>query len=159
MSTVTPRDILRDIESDLALLSTSMPDSVEAKVEAGSILWRVKDIASRILAQIKDDLRKEAIKLPASAQHEFEGQGSTATVKMPQPTLKVAEDADLDTLKKVLGDAFPDFFEEQVTVKPHAEFAQRVAAMEDEERRSLLLASVDRVENTPRVSFRRTDER
>jgi hypothetical protein len=58
-------------------------------------------------------------------------------------------------VKRVLGSEFGLFFEEVLTYKPRKEFEERVTALQNPLHKQILHNSVQRVEPTPRVSFRR----
>jgi len=147
----SPAQVLADVLSDIRILTESMPDSTEARVEAGSILVEIMSVTKEKLHSIKEELRKEADKLGESQAHFSTPYGSTATIKRPAPTVALKPESIL-RLRAALGDAFDEYIE--TTYKPRKGFSEKVASSNDHHRQPLL-DSVDQIENTPRVSFRR----
>jgi hypothetical protein len=132
--------------------------SLERKIEIGSILWAMGDSVKEVIDLVKTDVREAAVQ-------EMGGQvGSTtlegddwgeATVIIPSAQLVIPKGRDIDDLKRVLATKFSFFFEETITHKPHKEFEERVASMDDALTQKILLDAVERNELTPRVKFRR----
>lgn len=143
----------------LEAIKESMKDaSIERKVEVGSVLWDLGDRVKDVLDGIKADVRRAAIKelngQTGNASFEGDDMGS-ANVTVLAARLKVPKGKDFDSIKSVLGSRFSLFFEEVTTYRPHKEFENRVAQVEDPLEQKTLLESVERQELTPRVSFRR----
>lgn len=80
----------------------------------------------------------------------------TVMVTFPERQVKLAKDADLDTLRSLLGDSFDDYFETTVTVKPRKELPKilapelKTASLRAKE----ILEAVEYVDPTPRVGFK-----
>jgi hypothetical protein len=79
-------------------------------------------------------------------------QGGSVAVTLPRPSLRVV--AQRDALQGSLGPLYGLLFEERVTVAPRADFRDLVSNVTDEAAKRTLLAAVEEVEGTPRVSFR-----
>lgn len=140
-------------------IAASLVDaSVERRVELGSVLWDVGDRVAEVLDRIKDGLRSEALTRlqgqTGSCVLEGDDLGE-ANITIPEATLRVPRGKNVADIKQALGSDFSLFFEEVVTYKPRREFEERVAAVSDPLHRKILLSSIERVEQTPRVSFRR----
>ncbi len=149
-----PQDIYADIESDLNLLFSSLPDDQShSLVEVGEIFWQVQNQAGRYLNKVKERLRAKALKKPKASTHTFSGENVAATVTMPSESWVLRDGTDLGQLRKMLGVDFDQFFETEV--KPHPKFAARVHAA-DPQQKALLHAAVDSKPHIPRVSFRRS---
>jgi hypothetical protein len=147
--------LLAQIESLKSQLATI---TLEEKVEIGSVLWAVGDAISDTLNGVKKDLRVEGTTQlgGASGVTAFEGTDlGTASVTIPKASLRVPKGKDMDTIKTAIGSDFALFFEEVTTYKPRAEFDKRVPTINNPLHQQILLNSVERVEPTPRVSFRR----
>lgn len=132
--------------------------SLEEKVEIGSVLWTVGDAIDALLQAVKSDLRDEA----ATQLHggvgtvAFDGTDlGTASVNIPKATLRVPKGKDMLSIKSAIGADFALFFEEVHTFKPRPEFEIRVPSLKSPLHQQILLDSVEAVEPTPRVSFRR----
>lgn len=129
-----------------------------SQVEIGSVLWSLGDQIETILDHIKQTLRTEAnTQLGGqSGTATFEGTDlGSASVNIPKASLRVPKGKKIDDIKSAIGSDFTLFFEEVVSYKPRAEFDERVTALKNPLHQQILLTSVERVEATPRVSFRR----
>jgi hypothetical protein len=127
-------------------------------VEIGSILWFLGDAIGSVLDGIKKDLRAEASTQlgGGTGTASFDGTDlGTASVNVPKASLRVPKGKDLDAIKSAIGGDFTLFFEEVTTYKPRAEFDERVTNLTNPLHQQILLNSIERVEPTPRVSFRR----
>jgi len=146
-------------QQGLDSISADLKDApLERKVEVGSVLWQLVNRAKEVLDEIKADVRAAAL-----AEREGEVGASvidgndlgSATVNIQKPRLEVPKSHDMAPIKKVLGDRFSLFFDENTTYKPTKEFESRVEAVSDELEQNILLESVTTKDPTPRVSFRR----
>lgn len=140
-------------------IKASLQDApIERKVEVGSVLWELGDRVKLVLDEIKEDVRKAAVKelggQVGNTTIDGDDMGS-ATVTIPSASLRIPKGKDIESIKKALGNRFPFFFEEVVTFKPHKEFEDRVEKIDDALEQKILLDAVERQELTPRVSFRR----
>lgn len=143
---------VESLKSQLATIAT------EDKVEIGSVLWAVGDAISDALSGIKKELRVEATTQlgGATGSTNFDGTDlGTASVNVPKASLRVPKGKDMDTIKAAIGSDFALFFEEVTTYKPRSEFDKRVPTLNNPLHQQILLNAVERVEPTPRVSFRR----
>lgn len=141
-----------------ALESSLDSASLPRQVEIGSILWELGDKVRAILEGIKETMREEAIS-------QLKGQEGTTvlkgdnvgevSVKVPKTSLRVPKGVVISDLKRILGADFGLFFEEVVTLKPREEFEERAAVVTNPLHQQVLHSSVQHVEGTPRVSFRR----
>ena len=80
-------------------------------------------------------------------------------VVCPKPKIVLRKDADIANLKSLLGTKFPLLFEEQVQYRPRKEFQNLMSAMMvdgrlDTDNTQAVMAAVDMVLDTPRVSFK-----
>jgi hypothetical protein len=142
---------IESLKSQLATVAT------EDKVEIGSVLWAVGDAISDTLNGLKKELRTEAAsQFGGTGTASFDGTDlGTASVNFPKASLRVPKGKDMDTIKSAVGNDFALFFEEVTTYKPRAEFDKRVPTLNNPLHQQILLNAVERVEPTPRVSFRR----
>lgn len=132
--------------------------TLERQVEIGSVLWELGDRVLGVLSKIKEALREEALRRSDGQVGMVLVEGDDfgeASVTIPEATLRVPKGINTDDLKRVLGSDFGLFFEEVVTVRPRKEFEERATAVKNALHQHVLHSSVQRVEGTPRVSFRR----
>jgi len=123
-------------------------------VALGQRLWWMTKRANKVLDAIKVRLRKEAHGHTGEDAWRCDSpEGGHCLVIRNESILNVRKDADIVGLRALLGDRFPEFFQEVVTYKPHKHFQIRTAGcMTDEQ--AVLLESVDLVDRTPRVVFK-----
>lgn len=112
----------------------------------------------------RDDLPANS---PTPAQVTIQGEGyesetlGTVTVTFPAKTIKTRKDTDLQQLKRALGPAFSDYFEEQTTYTPVDDFENKTlkasgpgrSPTKAAEARLALSAVEVTARPTPRVSF------
>ena len=148
--------LLTQVERLKAMLQNS---NTEDAVEIGSVLWYLGDAIAEVLNGVKKDLRTEATTQlnGGTGTASFDGTDlGTASVNVPKASLKVPKGKKVDDIKMAIGSDFSLFFEEVVTYKPRKEFDERVTNLSNPLHQQILLNSVERVEHTPRVSFRRS---
>jgi hypothetical protein len=156
------RDIHGQLLSGLRALEEFLSNAqTQQKIEAGSILWEVGDALDKVLSEIKREVRNEALKQISPDQKSVSLRGSDlgqATVNFPKAVLKVPKSTNMEDVKHVLGEDFGLFFEEIVTYKPRKEFETRAVAVENTLHQEILHQSVQSVDPTPSVGFRRNFE-
>ena len=154
---LTPQIILGDAEEDIALLSGAM--SLEEKVEAASVLWRIAALANKAVEKIKAEIRTEAYARfveSGEREHEIRSENAWATIKIPADSITLRPGADMEALRREIGSTFDELFVRTVTVQPKPTFADRFP-MVDEKLRDRIIADIGSKTNTPRISFRRKD--
>lgn len=160
--TQSPRTVHQNLHLELEQIKTLVQEAaLDAKVEYGSILWNLGDQINEVLDLIKEELRKETkTRLgDTPGQETFEGDDlGAAVVTAPKPSLRVPKGKDIAPLKAALGSDFSLFFEEVTTFKPRKEFDERVTALSNPLHQQILLNSIERVDPTLRVSFKRSKE-
>lgn len=159
-TTTTPNDLLGEIVSRIQQLEDGIEgQTVEEQVEIGAALWAVNERAVAAMETAKKDIREEAVEqLTGPGTHTFAGTGATqAMVSIPNPSLRLQKDADIELLQKVLGGDFDRYFDTKTTHTPRKEFNERRASDQDASHTAFLDKFVDVVPNTPRVTFRRMD--
>lgn len=149
--------IIRDIED----LRRSIPQLLQTlpQVQAVDLGHKIDSIikeAEKALEPIKGVLREKAIQAHGGdpgAEHFDGSDGCRCTVSIPKPATVVRKDADMDSLKRILGTEFDRFFETFVSYKPRDTFGSRVAGASTDHQNAVLEA-VDVKEGTPRVFFK-----
>lgn len=144
------------------------PVDPERAAGVALLLARLNDEVLEALEGLKEVLRDHARqKLPdgetvgtVEIPGRFKEDDLGVVVVAFSPTqVKLDKKADLKRLKKTLGPAFSDYFEETITYAPHREFRERteaaLAGTQAAEAR-LALRAVKLSEATPRVSFKPT---
>lgn len=123
---------------------------LQSLVEMGQRLWWVVKRANKILDGIKVRFRNEA-------QHghaRFDAPDGSHCLVIPHSAgVTLRKDADIEQVKKILGDRFDLFFEEVVTYKPRKDFTSRVASCPVSEQK-LVMHVIDIADRTPRVVFK-----
>jgi hypothetical protein len=154
------RDAHKVLLDSLDNVSASLDEATVArKVEIGSVLWDIDERIGEVLAKIKESLRIEA-------QRRLDGRLGNCTidgddlgevsVRVLEAALRVPRGKNIEDIKRALGpEFFGLFFEEVTTYKPRAEYEERVLAVQNPLHRQILLNCIERVEQTPRVAFRR----
>lgn len=155
-----PRVAHKVLLEGLDNIALSLADApVARKVEVGSVLWDVDERIVEVLAKIKESLRVEAIQRLDGGFGNCTIDGDDlgeASVRVLEAALRVPRGKNIEDIKRALGpDFFGLFFEEVVTYKPRAEYEERVLAVENPLHKKILLGCIERVEQTPRVAFRR----
>ena len=157
---VNPTDLLGEITTRIQQLEDSIEGQpVADQVEIGAALWAVTEAATTAMESAKKDIRDEAVEqLAGPGTHTFNGTGATqAMVNIPNPSLRLQKDADIELLQKILGGDFERYFDIKTTYTPRKEFNERRASDKDATHTAMLDKFVDTVPNTPRVTFRRMD--
>jgi len=129
--------------------------SLEEVVEIGSILWGLIDQAGKAMDPIKEALRLETMnQTGGEGSQTFNGvsPGSSCTVRVPRPTLKIAKKADIEGIRTLLGARFDKLFSTATNYKPAKDFEDKVFMLNQDEI-DTVMGIIERVENTPRVSF------
>lgn len=149
-------NVMNTLEDFEGLLSNS---DLDMQVEVGSLLDSIIARANTVAERARTSLRDAAVNhLKGPGTHTFNGAGaSQATVIIPNPSLRLQKDADVDLLKKMLGGEFERFFSEETKYTLRSEFKDRRASCTDPSHSALLDKFVVAVENTPRVLFKRMD--
>ena len=146
--------------TDLTSLLTKLESYIETadineKVEIGAILWSFIERAGKAMDPIKEALREETIaETQGEGSKTFQGLNpeSSCTVRVPRPTLKISKMADMDAMKQTLGNRFDKLFSTSTSYKPMKDFEDKVFMLGEDEV-NLVMGIIERVENTPRVSF------
>mgnify|MGYP001807345468 CR=1 FL=1 len=145
-----------DLTTLLAKLETYIDSAdINEKVEIGAILWSFIERAGKAMNPIKDALREETLaKTQGEGSETFQGltPESSCTVRVPRPTLKISKMADMDAMKQTLGGRFDKLFSTTTSYKPTKDFEDKVFMLGEDEV-DLVMGIIERVENTPRVSF------
>lgn len=153
---MTSADTLRNLVVVLSQLRPGTTQkSISEQVEIGQLLWTLVRMANATLDPIKDTLRGTALKhrnnQPGS--HTLDApDGSRCTVTIPQPSVGLRKDADLDSLKATLGSNFDLLFETHVSYKPRKDLKVKVAVLPQPHQHAVLEV-IDILNGTPRVSF------
>lgn len=144
--------VARAVGSDLR---AGILDS-DDQIAVGQLLDTIGKRASKALDPLKVALRDQAVRnggkpgpLYLNSTH-----GSSCTVVIPKPSLKIQKDTDMDGLRALLGTRFDVFFETLTKYKPRPEFENRTAACSDPDERQAMIEAVKMDEGTPRVSFK-----
>jgi hypothetical protein len=146
--------------SNLSALLTQLEDHIETAsltevVEIGSILWGLIDQAGKAMDPIKEALRLETLnQTNGEGSQTFSGisPNSSCTVRVPRPTLKVGKKADIEAIRTLLGSRFDKLFSTATSYKPAKDFEDKVFMLNQDEI-DTVMGIIERVENTPRVSF------
>ena len=149
--------LIEGVKSLKEMLKTADTDY---QVEIGSVLWYLGDAITAALNAVKKDLREEATTQlgGTTGTATFDGTDlGTASVNVPKASLRVPKGKKIDDIKSAIGSDFSLFFEEVTTYKPRVEFDERVTNLTNPLHQQILLNAVERVEPTPRVSFRRNE--
>ena len=142
--------ILHSLTGSLNMLSRPM------LVEVGSVLYTMERLTRKSLDGIKDKLREDADVVEAKGEtlHWNGTSRGQVSISVPVDGFKIAKDADLTDLRRDLGASFDDYFDTQArtVLRKGAQEALGLASAED---RQAVLAVLEQVEGTPRVSFQR----
>lgn len=131
---------------------------LERQVEIGSVLWELDNHLDNLLEKIKGIIREEAVvRLGGQVgttliQGEDRGE---AGVRILEADLRVPKHIRAEDLRRSLGSAFDKFFKEKISLSPREDFETLVPSVTDAAQQKTLHDAVERVELTPRVSFRR----
>lgn len=144
--------VARAISTDLRAGTLDTDD----QIAVGQLLDSIGKRANKALDPIKDALRDKAVKQGGNPGPVYlnSTHGSSCTVVIPKPSLKILKDADMEGLRALLGSRFDAFFETITSFKPRVEFENRTAACSDPNERQAVLDAVKLDEGTPRVSFK-----
>jgi hypothetical protein len=154
---LTPLIILGDAEQDIATLGAAK--TLEEKVEAASVLWRIAALANKAVEKIKADLRDEAHqRFVQTGERELEirSENAWATIKIPADSIILRPGADMEALRRGIGSVFDQLFVRTVSYQPKPTFADSFP-MVAEPLRARIIADIGSKPNTPRISFRRKD--
>lgn len=136
-----------------ALESGALP--FKDQVDAGQVLWRISNLASKGIEPLKNSLRKEAEERCGgkAGKTVFHGRtrDSRCTVVIPRPSIRLREGVTVAGLRAQLGEAFDTFFRVHTQVQAREDFADQ--AVKNPEVLPVLTASVDTVTDPGRVSF------
>jgi hypothetical protein len=152
---VAHRVLLEALDQVREILET---ESLSTKTEVGTVLSEIDDSLHKILDSIKEELRAETMKQLDGrvGTHTFLGDDlGEASVLVPNAVLRVPKGKDMEEIRLRLGSQFSLFFEEVTTFTPRKEYEERVVAVSDPVQQQILFDAVERVELTPRVSFKR----
>ena len=146
------KDALAGVEEVEETLPLPERFSVSDLVDTGQRLWLITKKVTPILERIKVRLREEAA--PSSGTSYFDSDFGRSCMVVPQPpTLTTHKETDIEGLKTMLGDAFPEFFEEVVTYRPREGFNKKTLALPLDQQ-SALFEGVTLNNRTPRVVFK-----
>lgn len=138
-----------DIRSQISQFDT------QTKATLGHKLWAVSRKTLPSLDLIKTYLRDEAVQhqkgVPGTVQF-YTSDGSSCSVSLPHPSLEVRKDADIESIRKILGPRFECFFKTNVIYKPREDFSEQIKSL-DPATQQALLGIIDIVPNTPKVFF------
>jgi len=127
-------------------------------VEVGTVLAAMVTTATGALADIKDSLREDArLSLngsPGSVSLDGSDIGKVS-ITVPVPKLQMVKGTNAAVLKAVLGKDFDSYFTTKTTHTPVKGIADQVTALPAGTERDALLASLEEIDPTPRVSFRK----
>jgi len=151
-------EILRaTIQKALAELH-SLSQSAETRelVEIGATLWQTTEEAKEVLEPIKKQLREEGLAL---LKHQpgtqvLMGIDHRCTVIFPNSKLELGKKTDITRLKTLLGDDFKYIFKEVIKIVPRKELEGRLGDLIPDNQQ-IVLAAVERQENTARVGFKK----
>jgi hypothetical protein len=132
--------------------------TLEHQVEVGSVLWDLDNRVHAVLEKIKTAIREKAIQRLGGQVGTTVIQGNDrgeAGVKILDADLRVLKHVDVGDLRRVLGPLFDTFFKEKVVLSPREDFEKLVLTLTDATQQKTLHDAIERVELTPRVSFRR----
>jgi len=141
-------DLLKQLEDSLE------GAALEELVQIGDFLWHFVNKANSVMGPIKLALRDEACDQITTGRLQIDGHGGTScTVTIPKPSLRIKKGADLVALKALLNEKFEEVFEKETKYKPKSNI-EEVCLSLPEELRDSVLGVLDSHENTPRVSFK-----
>lgn len=146
------------VENGWAVPAGEARDAGEAPLASalrqGAQLHAIIQRLNAALDVIKEELRREALVQKGEDKTvALSAGGITAKVTFPEATAQVRAKADMGALKQALGPAFGNIFSEKVSYAPQPAFHANASALEDEDLRQKVLASVEVKEATPRVKF------
>ena len=150
--------ILGDAEEDIATLAAAK--TLEDKVEAASVLWRIAALANKAVEKIKAELRTEAyLKFVETGdrEHEIRSENAWATVKIPTDSITIAPGADMEALHRQIGPLFDQLFVRTVSYQPKPTFADSFTMVVPDNLQRTVMDCIGTKANTPRISFRRKD--
>jgi len=156
---LTAEVILADAEEDIALLASA--STLEEKVEAASVLWRIASLASKAVEKIKTELRTKAYLQfieTGEKEQEIRSKNAWATIKIPGDSITLAPGADMEKLHREIGPIFDELFTRTVTYAPKPDFAEQFTTVVSDPRlQRSVIDCIGTKANTPRISFRRKD--
>jgi len=118
----------------------------------GQRLWWIGKRVNKMLDPIKVRLRAEAQTSQGACRFDAVD-GSHCLVIPHSASLNLRKDADVGGLKQLLGDRFPEFFDEVITCRPRKDFQIKTAGCTTDVQ-AALLESIDMSDRTPRVVFK-----
>jgi len=143
----------------LAEIQDTLNDAtVSESVEVGSTLFHLLKEAEAIQDQIKVKLREAALEdlSHGSGVAKFEGTcDGSVTITVPKAKPRLRKDADIDLLRKALGEDFDLYLETVTNHNIRTITPDLISQMEDGQPKTILLSSIEEVEGTPRVSFQK----
>lgn len=154
-STREALDTLHHVEASLMEALENASLDVDEAIDLGCLLSHTVNRALAALEPLKAMLREAAIAQGGGTPGTttlLSPDGTKCLVVIPQPTLTVMKDADMEKVKAALGDLFRDYFTETLVYSPRKDFRKTATARPKES--SLAMSVVDFIEGTPRVSFR-----
>lgn len=140
-----------------ALMADPNP-SPEALAEVALKLARATTEISKILDPLKESLRGVACEMrdldDTSVSIEGGSEGKVM-VTFPQTQSKLAKTFDADTAMETLGSRFGLYFDTKVTYVPRKNLTTMVKTASDQDEQDFVMRCIDRVDPTPRVSFKK----
>ena len=142
--------------SDLKDMATNTSSDLGSRIEAGSVLWVLSELAQDALAPLKKDLREIALEeLNGSGTWTHQGDGSGhAKVIVPSESLNLRKN--IDPLSIQGNPHWADCFEIVHKVKVRREAQGTIAKMASGDDRDQLLDQLESSQGTPRVSLKRS---
>jgi hypothetical protein len=157
MDDKVPADAMRAFSRIVHLLTDTLNTlSRPMLVEVGSVLYTIERLAHKALDDIKTKLREddEVADAKGGTLHWGGTSRGKVSITVPADSFKVAKGADLSDLQARLGPAYHDYFDThtRTVLRKGIQDELKLASSED---RQAVLAVLEQVEGTPRVSFQR----
>lgn len=126
------------------------------RVDVGFVLQTMGTQAKKASDKVKATLRLDAAPKfsPGVPTISLEGDEAFAVVSAPEPLVRITKGANLEPLRRALGDEFRDYFDEQVIITPRKDALNRVMSLPADVR-DLYFSVVEQDEGAGGVSFNR----
>jgi len=149
--------IIKEAVADLGSLTDEGQD-LSTRVEAGSVLWILSELAQEALTPLKKDLRTKALEELQGTSGTWTADGSgkgSAKVVVPSEALCIRKGTDPLTIKT--HPHWSDCFEVVQQVKVRKDAQSAIIKMASGSERDDLLDLLESRSNTPRVSLKRDE--
>lgn len=148
------------VDTTLSLARSLLDDpnaSPEDLAKAALQLARATTEISKVLDPLKETLRDAAAEFRGEESSVFIEGGSEGRVMItfPGTQTKIAKDFDAESAIGVLGARFGLYFDTKVTYTPRKNLTAMVKTASDTSEQDFVMRCVQRVEPTPRVSFKK----